>query len=429
VHFAASRALASILAAYCTIAVAPTAVATPADIFGWGPRTQAAAGSGATLASGHEAVFTNPAQLGRVPEPELTLGYHSAVFALEVEGGSVAGRYPARGVSGSLVGMVAPLRLGEQHIGIGFAARSPSNLIVRTDVPFPEEPQFPLLVPRSSALDLSLGIGTELAEVLSFGAALRTLASLAGGVDVADDGSGRSRAEVRSELRPVFAATAGASLKLSEVWRLAFVFRDALVADFDVKVRAEDLGALALPELDIAGVSQYDPLSLHLEVSRAISNLTLIAAATYKRWSKFPGFLEATTSCPATRPNCAALVAEQVELYDTWVPRLAATYQFSLTQRAAAEIRAGYAFEPTPVAVQDLDANRWDNSRHVLGVGYGVELSAPIPLSLDVAYQLHLLSPRTHDKDASVAIQNAGYPSVTTSGNVQSVSLTAGVEF
>jgi long-chain fatty acid transport protein len=111
------------------------------------------------------------------------------------------------------------------------------------------------------------------------------------------------------------------------------------------------------------------------------------------------------------------------------VPRLAGAYEFSLTPRARAEIRAGYAFEPTPLTVQDLNANRFDNSRHVLGLGYGVRLSSPVSLSLDAAYQIHVLSPRTHDKDASIASDNAGYPSVTTRGKVQSVSLTAGVEF
>ena len=428
-RFAASRALVSILAALSTLSIARQGAATPADVFGWGPRSQAAAGSGATLDTGHEAAFTNPAELGRVEASRLSLGYHSAVFALDVEGGSSAGPFPARAVTGALLGMVAPLRFGKQRVGFAFSARSPSDLIVRTDVPFPEEPRFPLLVSRLSALDLSLGVGATLGEVVSLGVALRTLASLAGGVDVVEDTDGRSRAAVQSELTPVYAAIVGASLKLGEVWRVAAVFRDELVADFDVKVRASDLGALALPELNVAGVSQYNPRELHIEISRAFAAWTVIAAVTHKRWSDFPGFLEATTACPPTRPGCAALPAEQVELYDTWVPRLAGSYGFSLTRRTRAEIRAGYAFEPTPMPVQDLSANRWDNSRHVLGIGYGIRLSSPLSLSIDSAYQVHVLSPRTHEKDASVATDNAGYPSVTTGGTVQSLSLSLGVEF
>jgi len=237
-------------------------------------------------------------------------------------------------------------------------------------------------------------------------------------------------AEVETELVPTYAAVAGLSLALGQKWRVATVFREALAAEFDVDVRATDLGALALPELNVAGVAAYDPLQVHVEVSRALWDWTLIVAATYKRWSDAPGRLEATTSCPASRPNCAALPPEPFELYDTWVPRAAAVYAFALTRRARAELRAGYAYEVTPMPEQVGAENTWDNSRHVLGLGYGVRLpSGPLPLSLDLAYQLHVLSARTHEKDAGVVSQNAGFPAVTTSGTVQSFALALGVTF
>lgn len=412
-----------------TLAAIPCARATPAEIFGPGPRSQALAGAGATRELGYEAAFVNPAMLAGAEHAELTLGFHEAVFAIDVEGGAAESRFPAEPASGALVGLVAPLPVGKQRLALGLASRSPSDLIARADLPFPEQPQFPVLVPRAAALDLSLALAAALGDALSVGLGVRALASLSGAVTVSRAGE-QSRTSVTSELTPAYATTAGAAVDLGEHWRVALAFRDALIADFDVDVRARDLGALALPELNVAGIAHYDPLQLQLEVSRAFSAWTVMVGATYERWSDFPGFLEATTSCPASRPDCAALPAPRAELFDTIAPRLAAAYSFEVAPRARAELRAGYAYEPTPMSVQVGSANTWDNSRQVLGVGYGLALSSPLfPMSIDAAYQLHALVSRTHEKLSSVPADNAGYPKVTIGGTVQSFALTLGVRF
>ena len=58
------------------------------------------------------------------------------------------------------------------------------------------------------------------------------------------------------------------------------------------------------------------------------------------------------------------------------------------------------------------------------------QLSDPLPpLSFDLFYQAHFLSPRTHHKDAGIDPTNAGYPSVKTSGTMQDFGLIAGVKF
>ena len=133
--------------------------ATPADIFGIGPRTQATGGTGAAWDAGSESAFVNPATLALTNHSELTLGVHDATFSLDVDGGRDQARFSTPAASGVLLGVLVPLRIGEEPIALGLFSRSPSDVIASAHLPYPETPQFPLLANRVEALDLSLGLG------------------------------------------------------------------------------------------------------------------------------------------------------------------------------------------------------------------------------------------------------------------------------
>jgi long-chain fatty acid transport protein len=115
---------------------------------------------------------------------------------------------------------------------------------------------------------------------------------------------------------------------------------------------------------------------------------------------------------------------------DTVVPRVGVERSFKLRPGLRAHVRGGYFFEPSPSPEQTGDANLFDNSRSVFTLGYGVELGAPLPgIRVDWFGQLHVLHPRTHTKDAAVAAENPGAPSVDTGGLIVASGATAGVRF
>ncbi len=64
--------------------------------------------------------------------------------------------------------------------------------------------------------------------------------------------------------------------------------------------------------------------------------------------------------------------------------------------------RLGYAVLPSPVPRQTGLTTYADATRHQLALGGGVHLGklAGVDLALDAAGQLHLLQPRTEDKDS-----------------------------
>jgi long-chain fatty acid transport protein len=180
---------------------------------------------------------------------------------------------------------------------------------------------------------------------------------------------------------------------------------------------------VTLPELSIGGAAHYDPAELHAEWRHdfGTERATRVALGlTYRRWSAFPGWLSQTVTCET--PGCSSLPKERVSLDDTLVPRLGVEQELELAP-AKFSFRAGYFFEPSPLGEQRGAANRFDNARHALGLGYGLALDR---FSLDLAYQLQLLVPREHVKEASVPAENPGSPRVSSEGEVHLLSLAFG---
>jgi long-chain fatty acid transport protein len=91
--------------------------------------------------------------------------------------------------------------------------------------------------------------------------------------------------------------------------------------------------------------------------------------------------------------------------------------------------RLGYFFEPSPLPEQTEETNLWDNHRHALTIGYGIEMTEPVGLDIDLFYQLHILAPRTHHKSDDVPESNPGSPRVRVSGLVHNTGLVGTLRF
>ena len=413
--------------------VAQSVTASPAEQFGFGPRSQAMAGVGTAVGRGVDTTYANPALLSAQHHREFTFGWQSTRFALWADGPNAPGDLDEEGLHGTTIGVVLPVPFGgflEDRVTLGLGVFTPSTLIARARLLYPERAQFPVITDRAQTLNFNAGGGVDLGYGLRVGAGALALAELVGTVVVRTDSTGRVGTAVDDQLIATYAPVAGVSWDFTRDTTAGLVYRGALRGDFDVLVQVNDLGSLTVPDLNITGVAQYDPAQLQLEVGHRMGPWTFAVAATYKRWGAFDGWQRPTVTCPSSQPDCAALRPDPVEFHDTVVPRLAAAYAFELSPDAKAEVRAGYFWEPTPVGEQTSAANYFDNDRHALGLGYGVELAEPLPpIRVDFVYQHQVLAPRTHTKDASVPSDNPGYPKVKTGGHVMSTGVALGVKF
>ena len=389
-------------------------------------------GTGAAVGEGFEATYLNPALLSRARSRELQIGWQAVSLSLYVDGPNAPGELSTEGLTGTFIGLTLPVPFGgvlERRVALGIGVFSPTARIARARVLYPERAQFPALPDRLQTLSFNAGAGVDLGYGLRVGAGALLLAEMVGTVVVANEATGSVGTQVDSQLVATYAPNIGASFESGD-YIVGLDWRGELEGNFDVQVEVRDLGQLVVPNLDIAGVAQYDPMQAQLELARRSGSLELAVGVTYKRWSDFGGWARPTVTCPEEHPGCAALIPPSVDLSDTWVPRVGGAYGLPLGPRARGTLRAGYFFEPSPLPEQTGRVNYLDNHRHAFTLGYGVQLLEPWPrLRVDTFYQLHWLQAREHVKGTDVEPENEGAPMVQAGGWLHNFGLVAGVRF
>lgn len=415
-------------------AVARPAHASPEDVFGFGPRTMAMGGAGAALGRGFEAVWGNPALLSAERQRELNLGFLGSVFDLRAPD-----RIDYHPTAGSFIGAVLPVPFGgvlKDRVTVGLGYFTPFDVIVRGRILYPERPQF-LLADRTASVAVQVALGVDVGYGFRVGAGFAALAALTGSVLVATDASGRIGTTVDDTLVAAYGPLVGVSYE-RKGYRAGLTFRGELSGRFNVVIDVRDLGQIVVPPLNISGLAQYDPMQFALEVARIKGPWHVVAGVTMKRWSAYPGPIEATVRCPDIDPDtgepatepCGALVPAPVNYSNTVVPRIGVERVLEPARTVSMTLRAGYFLEMSPAPEQTKEANLYDNTRSVFGLGYGIELKPPMPrLRFDVATQVQVLHPQTHTKEAGVSPDNPGAPEVRTSGFVFAGAATVGVGF
>jgi long-chain fatty acid transport protein len=425
-----SGVITAVLGAAIACLFSTTAKASPPDIFGYGSRSTALGATGTASAEGSEAVWSNPALLSMGTKRELTLGFQAAkplIYAREGRG--MPGNLNGQPMKGTLIAAFLPLPLGgvmANRLGVGLAFFTPTDVVVRGRVLYPETPQMPILVDRMQTVSIQAGVGLDIGYGIRLGFGFSALAAISGGVLVATDASGNVGTKVDDQLVATYAKTFGISYDIGKHYRAGIVVRESLAARFSVQIQVNDLGSLEVPPLNIAGLAQYDPWQVQGELARVDGHRKLALGFTYKRWSNYPGAQEPTVICPGP---CQALVPPAPNFHNTIVPRAGAQLPLAEEKKWLMLARVGYFYEPSPAPEQTGDSNSFDNDRHVLTFGYGLELKKPwIPIRLDWFQQVHMLTPRTHHKQTGDG--NAlGAPQTVTGGWVLFGGMAASVRF
>lgn len=435
-------------AAAAVFALASTAAASPEDIFGFGPRSPGMGETGTATSYGADATYTNPALLSRVRRNAFTIGLQGGVFDLHADGVGLPGRVSVVSMRGIPVAVEVPIPFGgilRDRIAAGMIFYTPTDVLLRGKILFPESAQFPLLADRAQSLAVRFGLGADIGHGIRVGAGFAALAELVGSIDIAALPGGGVGAHVDDQLVATYSPTFGAAWDLpfdraedgSPRWRVGAVFRGTLEARFAVEVDASKLSTLKLPVFNIAGLAQYDPAEVGLEVAHERGPWVIAAGVTYKRWSDYPGVLEPTILC-GDMP-CAALTPPHISFSDTLVPRVGVERTFALARHAAIRARAGLMYEPTPLPsslpssqaydagsqmLVDVPTRFFDASRVVFTLGGGVDLGDYAPFTFDAWAQYHALLSSTVDTSTPEAAASASL-----SGSVFAFGMLAGVRF
>jgi long-subunit fatty acid transport protein len=404
-----------------TVASGGDVRASTLDLFGFGIRSPALAGIGIATADDYEAVYSNPAGLAEARAKRATLGLIATDFRLRM-GGAATGDSG----SGIVIGGVVPMPLGgvaKDRIGLGFGFYIPNGTLTRVRMPFPGQPAFTLLDNRSHVVAIQIGVGVKLSSRWSVGASVIALAALTGAIDVTTDAGGRFSADSEQRLQTQLSPVLGARWRQSDRLALGLVFRAPVQSDYDIDV-TNDLGdsiPVQLPRIRIAGTAQYDPLTIAAEAAwRWRQDLAVMGQLAYQRWSAFP--------LPTENPVTATPMQQPPGFHDIVVPRIAV--EWTRPGKVGLAGRLGYAFLWSPAPEMTGQQSFLDNHRHLLGLGFGVQLSGKIPVRIDLFGQLHHLTPRRHVKNPALQQpgETAAFDAISTAGNVFVAGVGIGVD-
>ncbi len=391
--------------------------ANPPDLLGLGPRTSALGLTGTSYADDYEAAFANPALLSRVQHKHLTVGVLGGSFQLRVDDEP----YHLSNLRSMTIGFAVPLPFGGKlanTLGIGAAFYLPVDSVLRADVLFTDEPQFPILA-RTDSVAAFLGAGVSLHRLvpgLRLGIGAVGVATLVGRLDLRLTDANLFVSQTESQVLASFRPTAGISYE-QDRFGLGAMFRTEARSSVDVDVSIMNIPGIEVPPIRITGLAQYAPHTLILEGHYRFASVMLVANVTYRRYSQHPGMLEATTADSVAPPIA--------DFRDTVAPHGGIEWEV-LRLRTRVAVRAGYAFEPTPAPPARMGAARsatgevllgddidddgqddpilvpiryLDSNRHILSAGYGVQhrtILGPI-LTMDGQLQLQTITRRTHD--------------------------------
>jgi hypothetical protein len=382
------------------LAAGAPAQASPLDLFGYGGRSPAMGATGVASGEDFDCVYLNPAGLGDLRRKRLSLGTMFGVFDLH---GVDRPTEPARGV---IIGGALPIPFGgalRHRIGLGLGFYVPTNVLNRARAPRPGTPFYALLENRSQVVGLQVAVGARLTRRWSIGAGILALAALRGRIEVSADNAGRFTTISEQQLITHFAPVAGVRFRGAR-WTAGATLRFASQSSYDIVVAndLDDYLPLTIPELNISGVAQYDPLTVAVEGAwRPRPRLLVTGGLAYQRWSAFP--------LPTENPVEGMPPQESPGFHDTVVPRLGLEWLAGYRSLTVA-LRAGYFFVFSPAPEMTGQQTLLDNHRHAFSAGLGLfDPTGRVPIHIDAWVQAHVLLARHHDRpDGEEDIDTSG---------------------
>lgn len=361
--------------------------ASPVQLFGFGGRSPALAATGVAEPHAWESVYLNPAGLARVTDKRIFSGFVFGRFDLE------GIDRPIDDALGFQAGLAVPVPFGgalTDRIAFGAGAFFPKEIAQRVRAPRPGVPYFALLENRAQTVVVQVAVGAAITDRLSLGVGIMALGAVRGRIVLDTDTVGRVSAISEIGLQTDMAPTAGATYRLRDHIGLGLTFRGASDSAYDVDVTSllDDEIPVLIPDIQLAGVSQYDPLTVAAEVAwRARPRLTITGQLAWERWSAFP--------TPTRNPVIVQPDRPDPEFRDTIVPRIGVEYV-----RGDLAVRGGYFLALSPAPEMTTEHALADNHRHVFTAGLGLSTLLPrrSPIRVDVWAQLHALQPRTYEQ-------------------------------
>jgi hypothetical protein len=397
---------AGLLSLALLLAAAPARADAPL-LFGFGARAAGLARAGVADDDAGAAARENPA-LAATPGLRVRAGYGYGALALTFDGQD-AGVPHASGVDlGAQYGVNVARAV---DVGLALALHLPDSDLAAVTFRPATEPQFPLYEAPLQRTTFDMVAAVRLGPIWLGGGASVGLAVGGGGTQfnlgpdargVVADGSVDVTLPYR--VTPV----AGARVDLGRVTVAASVrgpMSLGLLLDNAAVVNINGNPLNGTTQVAVSGENGWDPAVVTAGAHVSLAPwIAVMGSLEYAFWSAAPPpVAEVQIDVQlGTNPGLRAVRFPSPRFRDTVAPRLAAEVRWPSAAAWRWAARLGYAVLPSPVPRQSGFTTYADATRHQIAAGGSVHLGqlAGVDSSADAAAQLHLLQPRSEDKDS-----------------------------
>ncbi len=418
--------LASSVAVAAWLSAEPARAHAP-DAYGFGARGPALASAAAADTTDYAANYYNPAGLVGQKSVSLSLGYFGADNRLTINGRDNDVVDP-HGLTG---GLVAPGTLFGIPFAFGIATYIPDDGLSRVKALRQETPRWELYNDRTTITFIAANLAIRPVSFLEIGGGVAFLAATHGSFGIrgtavlASPYESKLEHEVDADLTSLRYPQLGARFKLRDYGFIGLVYRGEtkLPLSIGATLKGTIDAGLQVPLTYALESNTFDaflPQQVVLGLSfQKIRNLRANLDITWVNWSRYESptartSANLTVELPpglgidlpgATKPT--KVIPPKFE--DRFVPRIGIEYTFGFgktvdvhgEERPAVQVplRAGYAFEATPVPAQTGVTNFVDTDRHTVSAGAALVLNHPSSvlrgtLHVDAYFQASILPER-----------------------------------
>ena len=395
--------------------------ANPFDVTGFGSRAQAMGCALTAATDDFGSVYYNAAALVQGEGVTFGLEYFNLWSSLRINGESF--EIDDSDMSGVAMGFSWTFRKRGRRLGLGIALAIPDQATIRARLLPPLEPRFVMINTQTQRSEALAAVAVELIPGLSLGVGFSMIADLGGrGVRIdAALGSTEPVASADVEIRADMAPTAGLLFLPRSDLSFGLAFRGQL--DLKMKTTTNALLHLAGGRVGLGDAGVLIGLTVGQDIFYSPNEITagcayrpwerllITADLSWYDWSKFS--VPPTLDIDFTLAGLLSFLIEVppeldpelvgIPLNDTVVPRVGLEFRTCETASFALDLRAGYAFEKSPVPEQEKYGNYLDNDRHIGSVGWGISFIDPWeilyrPASIDFHFQYFHYERREHKK-------------------------------